>query len=453
MEDLSGKNILILGMGHRTTPPLVQVLKDLGAHIFLNDQKKKEELKETIQALSGVDYHLHTGDHQISLDHIHTIIVNPAVLLDNPVLMEAQEKGIPFMGELELAYRLCRAPMIAITGTNGKTTTTHLVGELLQTGERQVVVGGNIGKALIGLVDGLTVDDLVVAEVSSFQLSTIQDFRPFCGVLLNIAPDHLDYHGSMEAYQDTKKRLFSNQGPEDLALLNGDEPLFLSWAEEIPGETFFFSTKGEVPQGGFFQEHRLITRLDHEEEILSLKELPPVGYFNRENILAAVVVARLWGIERERIREILFSFQGLEHRLEQVAIRDGVIYYNSSKATNPHSTLWDLKYMKGPLILILGGQKRGIDFSVLYGAVIEKASLVLLLGETAQELEEGFQKRGFHALQRVLDLEEGVYQAATAAKKGTTVLLSPAAPSWDMFSSYQERGETFKYLVNRLKEG
>lgn len=453
LPDVKGKNVLILGMGQRTTPPLAWALKELGACIFINDEKKEEDLKEVMAALSNLSYYLHAGDHRFSLDAIQLIVVNPAVPLQNPLLVEARRRGIPFIGELELAYQLCQAPIIAITGTNGKTTTTYLTGELLQAGKRRVVVGGNIGEALIGLVRGLTPEDLVVAEVSSFQLATIQKFRPHGGVLLNLAPDHLDYHGSFSAYQAAKKNLFLNQRPQDFVLLNADEPLFLSWRDEIPGNKYYFSTKREVSPGGFFLDEELIITLSKKEKILSLQELSPWGRFNKENILSAVVMAGLWGLERKQIREVLFNCKGLEHRLEEVGTWDGVTYFNSSKATNPHSTLWDLKCIPSPLILILGGQNRGLDFSPLYAPVMEKATQVILLGETAWELEAGFQKRGYPSISRVQDLEEGVYLAASMAEPGTIVLLSPACPSWDMFSSYQQRGQLFKELVKSIKEG
>lgn len=453
MEDLKGRHILILGMGLRTTPPLVKVLKGLGAEISINDCKEREELKPQLEALKGLTYHLHTGDHRICLENIHTIIVNPAVPLENPLLKEAEKLRIPFYGELELAYQLLKAPIIAITGTNGKTSTTYLLGEILKRGDRRVEVGGNIGRALIGLVGTLKEEDLVVAEVSSFQLTTIKDFSPELGAILNISPDHLDYHHSYKEYREAKKRIFVNQGPGDYVLLNRDEPLFLSWERELKGEKYFFSRSKEVSRGAYLKGDKIFLKLskEKEEEILSLDQLSSWGRLNSENILAAIVIAGLYGIKKEAMVEVISSFKGLEHRQEEVATIQGVTYFNNSKATNPQATLRDLDLFQPPLILIMGGQSRGIHLHPLYTPIIEKVSLVILLGETAEELEEGLRRRGYHTLIRVKDLEEAVRMATLRAKAGTKVLLSPASPSWDMFTSYEERGREFKELVNRLK--
>lgn len=452
LEDLKGKRALILGMGERTTPPLVQVLQRYGATITINDGKRIEELSSQIKALSGMEYRLLAGHHSISLQDIDLIIVNPAVPLSNPLLKEAKEKGIPFFGELELAYQLIKAPIIAITGTNGKTTTTYLLGEILKKGRRRVEVGGNIGRALIGLVPLVNEEDLVVAEVSSFQLSTIVNFAPQLGIALNIKPDHLDYHGTWKEYEEAKKRIFLNQRPCDSALINGDDPLLLSWREELVGRTYMFRLQGPVSQGAYIKDERVILRLEgEEEEILSLKGLPPWGRFNRENLLAAIVAASLYGISKESICQVISSFQGLEHRQEEVATIHGITYINNSKATNPSATLRDLDLYSPPLILIMGGQRRFSDLSPLFEPIIEKATFVVLLGEIAEEIEEGLRERGYKALKRAESLEEAVEIASTHAREGAKVILSPAAPSWDMFQSYEERGRIFKELVIKKK--
>lgn len=451
LERIKDKNVLILGMGERTTLPLVSALKELGAMITINDGKRREELTSQIKALSSMEYRLFAGDHNISLKDIDLIIVNPAVPPRNPLLQKAKERGIPFFGELELAYQLLKSPIIAITGTNGKTTTTHLLGEILKKGERRVEVGGNIGRALIGLIHDVKEEDLVVAEVSSFQLATTVDFTPQLGIILNISPDHLDYHGSLREYQKAKKRIFLNQGPCDSALLNGDDPLLLSWSEELKGRTYLFRLQGEVSQGAYIKNKRVILRLEKEEEVLSLKDLTTWGYYNCENLLPVIIAASLYGIEREVIGQVVSSFHGLEHRQEEVATIDGVTYYNNSKATNPHATLKDLDLFNPPLILIIGGQRRCVDLTPLFQPIIEKVSFVLLLGETADELEEGLRKRDYKQYRRVHDLEEAVLLASLYGEDGTKVILSPAAPSWDMFQSYEERGRIFKEIVNRHK--
>ncbi len=444
----------MLGLGSLTGPRVVEVLSQYGARMIVNDCQEEEEFGQKLKPLRELGCQFYLGGHDPSLlEGVQLVIINPAVPLNNPMVSEAHRRGIPVISEIEMAYRLCAAPIIAVTGTNGKTTTTSLLGSLVQPWKGKVVVGGNIGRTLIGLVTDLGEDDLAVAEVSSFQLQTSPHFRPWISLILNLSPDHLDHHPSLEDYYQAKKRILLNQQAEDYTILNADSPLLLDWAHETEARPLFFSSSQELDEGSFLRQGEIIISLQGQEtNLVSTDQLRLVGRHNYENVMAASLAAILCGISPTEIRKRLIQFKPPEHRLERVATIGGVTYYNNSKATNPGATIIDLETFSEPVILIAGGQRRGADFNQLLDLMAEKLKAVVLLGETAEELASGLKERGFNFLTKVRDLPRAVERAAQLAERGDLVLLSPASPSWDMFESYVRRGEIFKECVARIRE-
>ncbi|MCK4259017.1 MAG: UDP-N-acetylmuramoyl-L-alanine--D-glutamate ligase [Halanaerobiales bacterium] len=451
--DLKGKRIGVIGLGKRTGVVTTKILVSLGAEVVVSDIKPAEKLNEELSMLknfSGVEYDL--GGHTEKVLNVDMIITSPGVPVDIPIFHEAKKRGIEVISEIELSYRLSKAPFIAITGTNGKTTTTSLIGELLKPYPHRVFVGGNIGRTLIGEVLNLSEDDLVVAEVSSFQLETVEKFYPKIALFLNLTPDHLDRHKTMEAYLHAKMNIFKNQSEEDYVILNADDRSLRKIAPEIPSKIIWFSRKDKKLPGMYLDGKMMIAEFDEEPvEILSVDELLIRGDHNIENALAAAAAALLVGISPEKVRMGLRNFTGQEHTLEYVLTDKGVQYYNDSKGTNPDASIKALKAFQEPVVLIAGGLSRDLDFTEFIEVVIEKAKVLILLGETKEELYKKALDCGFSGeLEVVENLEIAVKLSQSLSKPGDVVILSPACASWDQFSSYVERGRLFKEYVTKL---
>jgi UDP-N-acetylmuramoylalanine--D-glutamate ligase len=376
------------------------------------------------------------------------IIPSPGVPADDPLLLKARSKGITVWSEIELAYRFLEGEMIGITGSNGKTTTTTLVHHILKTAGRNALLAGNVGTALIGRVDEMNAKTVSVVELSSFQLELTDKFRPDIAVFLNLTPDHLDRHKTIEAYAAAKARIFAKQTELDAAVLNADDTPTVALAPKKP-QVFWFSRKDRVEKGACVKgDSVVIVHRGKEELVMKVAEIPLAGGHNIENVLAAATTARLANVDAATIGKAVKSFAGVEHRLEFVAEIGGVRYYNDSKATNVDATLKALDAFPGGILVILGGKDKGSDYTVLQKPLREKAVLALLIGAAADKIEK--QIAGSVAIERAGALGAAVQVASQAAKSGDVVLLAPACASFDQFENYEHRGRVFKELVRKL---
>ncbi|UYO62096.1 UDP-N-acetylmuramoyl-L-alanine--D-glutamate ligase [Acetobacterium wieringae] len=379
---------------------------------------------------------------------IDEVVVSPGVPLIIPIIQAAYEQGIPVTGEVEAAYRLTRTPFIAITGTNGKTTTTTLLGEIFKASGRGTYVVGNIGDPITNYVDSATADEVFVTEISSFQLETIHTFRPRAAAILNLTPDHLDRHLTMENYVNAKGRIFENQTAEDLLVLNGDDPLVCQLGEKAVSKKALFSYQKTVDYGAWCLKGEIYIN-DGQNKIFVCQEdeLGIIGPHNTMNALAALTLAYFSGVELAVIVQVLKTFAGVEHRLEMVGCFAGVTYINDSKGTNTNATITALNAVKEPIILLAGGYDKKEDYTELMELVAKRVKHLIVLGVTADDLIKAAQAQGVTAITKVDNYEEAVACAKAQAESGDTVLLSPACASWDMFDNYEIRGRVFKRLV------
>jgi UDP-N-acetylmuramoylalanine--D-glutamate ligase len=448
--DLRGKGVLVVGLA-RTGVATSTFCAARGARVTATDSRSESEVGEAIVKLKEMGVTVELGSHrEKTFLEQDLIIPSPGVPADEPHLQAARAKGVPIWSEIELAYRFLKGRLIGITGSNGKTTTTSLVEHILKSAGMRTILAGNIGTPLIGCVDAMTDSTCTVVELSSFQLELIDTFRPNIGVFLNLTPDHLDRHHTMEAYGAAKARLFENQTADDAAVLNADDPATTPYAPSLP-RVYWFSRKKRVAQGAYVSGQEIVFRQDGAEEVLlKLEDIPLAGSHNVENVLAASVAARLAGAPAKAIAKAVQSFGGVEHRLEFVSEIAGVRYYNDSKATNVDATLKALDAFPGRILVILGGKDKGSDYTVLQKPLREKAILALLIGAAAEKIEE--QISGSVALERAETLERAVETASHAAGRGDVVLLAPACASFDQFQNYEHRGRVFKDLVRQLEK-
>jgi UDP-N-acetylmuramoylalanine--D-glutamate ligase len=448
--DLREKRVLVVGLA-RTGVATSLFCADRGARVTATDSRTEGEIGEAIAKLKSAGVTLELGGHrEKTFLEQDLIIPSPGVPADEAHLQAARAKGITVWSEIELAYRFLKGRLIGITGSNGKTTTASLVEHLLKTAGMQTILAGNIGTPLIGCVDATRDDTWTVAELSSFQLELIDTFRPNIGVFLNLTPDHLDRHHTMEAYGAAKARLFEKQTGEDAAVLNADDAATTPYAPSL-SRVYWFSRKQRVAQGAYVRAEEIVFRQDGAEEVLlKLEDIPLAGSHNVENVLAAAVAARLAGAPAAAIAKGVRSFAGVEHRLEFVSEIAGVRYYNDSKATNVDATLKALDAFPGRILIILGGKDKGSDYTVLQKPLREKAILALLIGAAAEKIEN--QITGSVALERAETLERAVETASHAAQRGDVVLLAPACSSFDQFKNYEQRGQVFKDLVRQLEK-
>ncbi len=453
---IRGKEILVVGMA-RSGVAAAEVLAGSGASkITITDHKQAVELQEALTRLKRYPQVLTvTGENPPDLvtQKLSLIIKSPGVPPNLEIFKKAEKLEIPIRSEIELAYHFLRTPLIGITGTNGKTTTTALIEAMLKKARFDpVVAAGNIGNPLSNLVGKISAQGLIVAELSSFQLEDICHFRPFVAVWLNFAEDHLDYHGSLNRYFQAKARIFENQVASDYAVLNSDDPAVAALADQCKATVLWFGRKPVAVGCGV--EDGLIRLYNGEAkpvDICPLSELALPGDHNLENALAASTAAWAAGADPESIGSVLQTFKAIEHRLELVRTVNGIDYINDSKGTNPGATIKALNSFPGKkIILIAGGKEKGADFSGLAELIRSEVRLLVLLGETKEKIAEAVGKTGFDQYRFVSTLEEAVNLAAREAEKGEVVMLSPACASWDMFQDYEERGKKFKELVGQL---
>lgn len=452
MWNLSGKRILVIGAA-RSGLAAAKYLKGKRAAVTLTDAKPREKLGREVLDLATEGIRLVLGaEPEIMPGAYDYAVISPGIPLNIPLAIRTKETGIPLLGELEMAFQGSVAPYIGITGTNGKTTTTALTGQIFQDAGRPVFVGGNIGTPLVSGIENLTPKHTVVAEVSSFQLETIDSFRPKVAVLLNITPDHLDRHGDMEGYTKAKARIFENQRESDFAVLNMDDPRVHSLARQTSGKVVFFSMKTVPDRGVCVREGQMAVNLNGNWiNILDPKDIYIKGRHNLENALAATAAACCLGIPAESIARTLKSFPGVAHRLEYVTEIDGVTYINDSKGTNPDSTIKALEAYNPPIILIAGGRNKGSDFTQLARIIKGKVRNLILVGEAAPAIRKAVENEGFNSFVETTDFEKAVGLARAKALPGDIVMLSPACASWDMFNNFEERGDLFKTLVTAMK--
>jgi len=453
LMELKDKRVLVVGLGKSGVASAL-FMKARGARVTVSDAKSGDELRNEIPALLDNGITVETGGHgERTFREQDLIVVSPGVPVDAPLLQQARALGEVVIGEIELAAQFLPGPIVAITGSNGKTTTTTLTGEILTAGGLPTLVGGNIGTPAISLAEQATREMVIVLEVSSFQLETIQTFRPKIAVVLNVTPDHLDRHKTFEAYVDAKARMFENQRGDDFAVLNEDDETCVEMAARTEAQVFWFSRLKEVKQGAWVRDGKILFRdgagEKSQREIMQVSEIPLKGAHNLENVLAAVCAGALMGCAPEKIRQAVREFKAVEHRLEFVATIGGVDYYNDSKATNVDATIKALESFPANIHLILGGKDKGSDYSVLNDLLRQRVKRVYTIGAAAEKIESQIGAAKVEIV-RAVTLENAVRKANAVAVAGDVVLLAPACASFDQFKSYEHRGRVFKEIVSGL---
>jgi UDP-N-acetylmuramoylalanine--D-glutamate ligase len=451
MEDFCGRRILVVGLA-RSGTAAAQVLARRGAHVVATDVRAERDLGAAVAGLRVLGVELVLGGHPLSLlDRVDLIIVSPGVPDGIPLLLEAERRRLPVLSEVELAGRLYAGPYLAITGSNGKTTTTSWVGWTLEQAGVPAAVAGNIGVPVSRTVTELAPGTWVVAEVSSFQLARTERFHPRVAAILNLSEDHLDRHGGFAAYRAAKARIFANQGPEDYLVLNADDEPTRTLAGAAPAHVLYFSRRQRLAEGAWLEEDRLVLGWEGRlERLCRAEEVALPGAHNLENALATALLARCAGAAPAAIAAALRTFPAVEHRCEYVATVDGVRYINDSKGTNPDAAIKALEAFPPPIVLIAGGREKGTDLGALVEVIKNRCRAVVLLGEAVPKFRRALAAGGFSAVTEVDSLAAAVRSARSLARPGDTVLLSPACASFDMFKNYEERGLLFKALVAEL---
>lgn len=445
--ELSGKAVLVIGL-KRTGVAVVRCVSARGGRVRVTDRQTQSQLATDLASLADIRIDLRLGaDDETLLEGIDLVVPSPGVPRTAPLLQAAGRRGIPVWSEIELAFRLLSCPIVAVTGTNGKSTTTSLIGEFFRENGTRVFVGGNLGTPLVEAVAGSY--EAAIAEISSFQLEWVTQFHPHIGVWLNLTEDHLDRHGTLAAYGATKRALFLQQTPAEWVVINRDDPAVTHFAEGLPGRRFSFGWS-PVTHGAWVntQEKTLVVKHESAAMRFSLESLQLHGHHNWENVMAAVSVATLWGIPREVIERVLTSFTGLPHRLAWVATKNAVAYFDDSKGTNVGAVVQSLAGFAGPVILLAGGVDKGGDYGPLRAPLRAKVKKLILFGAARETMRAVL--AGATDTIVVDTLAEAVREAAATARQGDTVLLSPACASFDQFRNYAHRGEVFRACVEEL---
>jgi UDP-N-acetylmuramoylalanine--D-glutamate ligase len=451
MMDLKNKRVLVVGLG-KSGLSAAMFLRAQGARVTVSDTRSAVALEKEIPALLEAGIMVESGGHGLlTFRRQDLIVVSPGVPMDTPEVKQVVAFGLPVIGELELASRYLEGRVVAITGSNGKTTTTTLVGKIFSDAGVATLVGGNIGLPVIDLVAKSTAETVNVLEVSSFQLETVEEFRPWIAVILNITPDHLDRHGSFESYAAAKERIFARQDANDFLVLNGDDRVAQMSAARAKSEVFWFSGTKAVRRGAFVRDG-VIVWVEKEggvtEPVMPVVEIPLKGAHNVENVLAAVCTARLAKIPAESVRASVAGFRAVEHRLELVRKFNEVEYYNDSKATNVDAAMKAVASFPGGIHLILGGKDKDSDYSTMADMLKKRVKIVYTVGSAAEKIER--QLHGVVKMVSAQTIEAAVAKAAKAAAPGDVVLLSPACSSFDQFENYEHRGRVFRQSVMEL---
>ncbi|MBI2940339.1 MAG: UDP-N-acetylmuramoyl-L-alanine--D-glutamate ligase [Chloroflexi bacterium] len=457
LHDFRGQRVLLVGLGTRTTVALARELIRRGADVAVNDQKPAEQLQREIALLADLPVRLALGGNRLdALDGVDWLFVSPGVPRELPMIVEAERRGIAVSSEIELLFADCPAPIVGITGSSGKTTTTTLVGEMLRASGRAVFVGGNIGTPLIDQLDRIGPDALVVLELSSFQLEHLTA-SPHVGAILNLTPNHLDRHGTMERYAAAKLSILRHQRPTDFAILGADDPTCRGLAAGCPGQVRWFSRGRAVKPGAFLDGDRLVLGAGSVEgavvTICRTDELQLLGEHNVANVLAAAAIAGAAGADIAAMRAVATTFAGVEHRIEPVRTLRGVTYSNDSIATTPERAAAALRAMRRPVVLIAGGRSKHLPLDEVARLIVDRGRAVVTIGEMADEVAEAVRRADPTGRVPVLHagtLERAVPLAAAVAQPGDVVLLSPAGTSFDAFRDFEERGQRFKELVRQV---
>jgi UDP-N-acetylmuramoylalanine--D-glutamate ligase len=450
--ELKNKRVLVVGLG-KSGLSAAMFLRAQGARVTVSDTRSAVALEKEIPALLEAGIMVESGGHGLlTFRRQDLIVVSPGVPMDTPEVKQVVAFGLPVIGELELASRYLQGRVVAITGSNGKTTTTTLVGKIFEDAGGPTQVGGNIGLPVIDLVAESTPETVNVLEVSSFQLETVEEFHPWIAVILNITPDHLDRHGSFEAYAAAKERIFERQTAADFLVLNGDDRVTQVCASRTKSEVYWFSGTKAVRRGAFVRDGVVVWVAKEggvTEPVMPVSEIHLKGAHNVENVLAAVCAARLAGIPAEKVRASVASFSAVEHRLEFVRKWNEVEYYNDSKATNVDASMKAVASFPGAIHLILGGKDKDSDYGVMTGLLKERVKIVYTVGSAAEKIEH--QLHGVVKMVSAQTIEKAVAAAAKAAAPGDVVLLSPACSSFDQFENYEHRGRVFRQTVMELE--
>lgn len=431
-----------------------KLLLGMGGEVVLYDGNEKlneADLRQKFDEGAKVSFVLGKLD-RTDLLGVELSIISPGISLEAPFVSVLQQAGIPIWSEIQLAYHCAKGKLAAITGTNGKTTTTALTGEIMKAFYDSVFVVGNIGDPYTAHALETTDESVTVAEVSSFQLETIMDFRPNVSAILNITPDHLDRHKTMERYIEIKEGITKNHKEEDVCVLNHDDPVLREFGETLKCRVVYFSSREKLEKGLYLDGDMIVYKNDDKTviEIVNIHDLKLLGRHNHENVMAAVAVSMNMGVPMEIIRRVVKRFEAVEHRIEFVTERFGVKYYNDSKGTNPDAAMQAIKAMPGPTLLIAGGYDKHSEYDEWIESFGGKVRYLVLIGQTRDKIAECAKKHGFTDIMYAEDLKEAVQVCASYANAGDNVLLSPACASWGMFNNYEERGRMFKEYVRNL---
>ena len=450
--EVKNKKVLVFGLGISGIGA-GKILEAHGADVVLYDGNQKlteEKVRKQLGEDSNARIVIGEFPEEI-LENLDMTVLSPGVPTDLPVIEKMRKQGVTVIGEVELAYQYGKGDVLAITGTNGKTTTTTLLGEIMKNYQDNVYVVGNIGTPYTTAASLMTDDTITVAEMSSFQLESIVDFRPRVSAILNFTPDHLNRHHTMEAYVNAKKNIAKNQTEDDYCILNYEDELTREFGKEVKAKVLYFSSQRKLEEGIYLEDGNIIYHYGNvSEKICHVDELQILGTHNHENVMAACAMAAVYGVPVEKIRESVKAFKGVEHRIEYVTETDGVAYYNDSKGTNPDAAIKGIQAMNRPTVLIGGGYDKGSEYTEWINSFDGKVKKLILIGDTKEKIAEDARKCGFTDYEFADTFEEAVLTAAKIAESGEAVLLSPACASWDMFPSYEVRGEKFKEIVKSL---
>lgn len=446
IDGYQGKQVLILGLA-KSGLAAAKLVKSLGAKVVVNDQKPYEE-NDAAQQLEAIGIKVVCGHHPLELlDGVEVIIKNPGIPYSNPLLQEALKRKLSIITEVELAYQISEAPFIGITGSNGKTTTTTLIYKMLEEDRKSPLIAGNIGTVACEVAQEAKPENVIVTELSSFQLMGIETFKPKISLFLNLFEAHLDYHGTKEEYAQAKANIFKNQTQDDFAVVNIDDSEVKKASKSIAAQIVPFSVNEEVKDGAYLLNNQLYFR---NEAVMNVKDVVLPGKHNLENILAAIAVVKLLGCSNEAIYRVLTTFAGVKHRVQYVTTINKRKFYNDSKATNILATKVALSAFTQPTILLAGGLDRGNEFDELKPS-FEHVKAVITFGETAPKIERVAKEAGIQVVKRVDNVKQAVIEAYDCSEEDDVVLLSPACASWDQFKTFEERGDMFIKSVHKLK--
>lgn len=455
--DMKGKNVLVFGSGISGVAAS-RLLLEKGADVVLYDSNKnldgeeirREILKEIPVEASGTVQIVLGELPENLIEGLSLTVMSPGVPADLPVVKRMRQKKIPVWGEIELAYVYGKGDVLAITGTNGKTTTTALLGEIMKAYNEHTYVVGNIGNPYTSAVLGQPKDSVTVAEMSSFQLETVHTFAPKISAILNISPDHLNRHHTMEDYIGAKENIAKNQTAEDTCVLNYEDEVTRRFGENLTAQVLYFSSRHKLERGIYLDDGDIIYNMGEPVKVCNVKELKLLGVHNYENVMAAAAMAAAYGVPMDCIRKTICAFRGVEHRIEFVAEKNGVVYYNDSKGTNPDAAIKGIQAMNRPTFLIGGGYDKESSYGEWIDAFDGKVKKLVLIGATREKIAKEAREHGFEAIEFADTFEEAMQICVEHAESGDAVLLSPACASWGMFRNYEERGDKFKELVNQL---